>query len=152
MPGERHFLQLQQRKSTLTADRVLPQSAKVHSWPRLVILRSEIVLRRPTEYFRNLRKTTFGQDWSFSFRKLYSNGRQSTSAICESSFLAEIGQSPLGKSTPTADRVLPHFAKVHSWPRLVILRSEIVLRRPTEYFRSKGKQKISALMLKIVNG
>ena len=96
---------------TPTADRVLPQSAKAHSWPRLVILLSEIVLQRPTEYFRILRKTILGRDWSFFVRKLYSNGRQSTSAICESSFLAEIGHSSFGNSTPTADRVLPQQRK-----------------------------------------
>ena len=121
-PGERLFLQLQQRKSTLTADRVLLQSAKDHFWPRLVILRSEIVLQRPTEYFRNLRKFILGRDWSISSRKKYSNGRQSTSAICERPFLAEIGHSSFGNCTPTADRVLPHFAKDHFWPRLVNLR------------------------------
>ena len=98
-------------KSTPTADRVLPQSAKAHSWPRLVILRSEIVLQRPTEYFRNLRMSILGQDWSFSVRKLYSDGRQSTSAICERPFLAEIGQSSVGNCTPTADRVLPQQRK-----------------------------------------
>ena len=110
-PGERLFLQLQQRKSTLTADRVLPQFAKDHFWPRLVILHSEIVLRRPTEYFRNLRMSFLGRDWSFSVRIKHSNGRQSASAICEGSFLAEIGHSSFGNCTPTADRVLPQQRK-----------------------------------------
>ena len=114
-PGERLFLQLQQRKSTLTADRVLPQllpqSADVLSWPRLVILRSDKALQRPTECFRNLRRLILGRDWSFFVRKLYSNGRQSTSAICERPFLAEIGQSSVGNCTPTADRVLPQQRK-----------------------------------------
>ncbi len=96
---------------TPTADRVLPHFAKTHSWPRLVILLSEKALQRPTEYFRNLRKSILGQDWSFFRRKLYSNGRQSTSAICERLFLAEIGQSSVGNCTPTADRVLPQQRK-----------------------------------------
>ena len=72
-----------------------------------IIEKCEIVLSRPAEYFR--------------IRRLYYNGRQSTSAF--------------GDCTTTADRVLP--------------RSEIVLQRPTEYFRIRrlyynGRQSTSA--------
>jgi hypothetical protein len=86
-----------------------------------VLPRSEIVLLRPTEYFRIPRLYYLLRSGTFPFLRLYYFGRQSTSAFQD--------------CTTSADRVLP--------------RSEIVLQRPTEYFRISrlyylGRQSTSA--------
>ena len=63
------------------------------------------ILRRPTEYFSILRKHRDGRQNTLCCRMEYYDGRQSTLYNC--------------RNTPTAGRVLPHFAQA-SW-------------RPTEY-------------------
>ena len=73
----------------------------------------------------------------FLLRK-HRDGRQNASANGRSSPTADRVHDAAGRCTLTVDKVLATIAEI--------------LRRPTEYFRSKGKQKISALMLKIVNG
>ena len=68
-----------------------------------IIEKGEIVLQRPTEYFR--------------IRRLYYNGRQSTSALRD--------------CTTSADRVLPHSEIALLVTEWNIPFSEIALLRPT---------------------
>ena len=89
----------------MTGDRVLATTAEI--------------LRRPTEYFRILRKHRGGRQSTRCYSKEYSHGRQDT--LCCRIEHYDGRQSTLYNcgNTTTADRVLPHFAQA-SW-------------RPTEY-------------------
>ena len=86
-----------------------------------IIEKCEIVLSRPTEYF--------------SVRRLYYNGRQSTSAF--------------GDCTISADGVLLALRDCTTCYGVEHSRSEIVLLRPKQYFRIprlyyNGRQSTSA--------
>ena len=75
----------------MTGDRVLATTAEI--------------LRRPTEYFRILRKHRDGRQSTRCYRKEYSHGRQSISAICEKIVTTDRVSAVIGLSTTTADRI-----------------------------------------------
>jgi hypothetical protein len=83
--------------STMTADKVHYTTAET--------------LRRPTEYFRILRKHRDGRQSARYYRKEYSHSRQNT--LCCRMEYYDSRQSTLYNcgNTPTADRVLPQFAQ-----------------------------------------
>ena len=99
------------RWSTLTADKV-PYAA---GWSTMtgdrVLATTAETLRRPTEYFRILRKHRDGRQSARYYRKEYSHDRQNT--LCCRMEYYDGRQSTLYNfgNTPTADRVLPHFAQ-----------------------------------------
>ena len=81
------------RQSTLLRNGVLYR-------PTEYAMLQDGILSRPTEYHLHLRK--------------YYDGRQSTSAFCASIVTADRVRGAIEKSTLTADRVFPQFAK-KSW-------------------------------------
>ena len=81
----------------VTADRILPPLDEGLSRATEYPMLQDGVLSRATEYLLQLRK--------------YYDGRQSTSAFCASIVTADRVRGAIEKSTLTADRVFPQFAK-----------------------------------------
>ena len=95
----------------------------MNSFPISWLNYTEKTLQRPTEYFREKKKNSHGQQSTRCGGMVYSNGRQSTCYNCGNTLTADTMLASIGWSTLTADRMLPQ--------------SDEVLRRPTECFRNR---------------
>ena len=91
--------------SIVTADRMLPRSAQISSRPTEYPMRRDGILSRPTKYAMLWNGILYrATEYNIQLRK-YSNGRQSTSAICERTTTAERVCDAIGWRTTTADKV-----------------------------------------------
>ena len=91
--------------SIVTADRVPPLFAQVSRRPTEYPMRRDGILSRPTKYAMLWNGILYrATEYNIQLRK-YSNGRQSTSAICERIKTAERVCDAIGWRTITADKV-----------------------------------------------